>query len=193
MLRSQERWQNTGVQTMFGVLGDANLFMVDSFVRDYGGKYVASPNEAGAVLMANGYAVASARLGVATVTHGAAVTNTITAIVEGVKNRTPFVIVAGDTPVEDKENLQNVPQRDVILPTGAGFEQVRTAGTVVHDVTNGMRRALVVRRPVVVNVPVDFQWEDVEYPSLPALPAERQATAPDPTAMDRAVGIIAAS
>ena len=29
-----------GVETIFGLMGDANLFMVDSFVRDCSGRFV---------------------------------------------------------------------------------------------------------------------------------------------------------
>ncbi len=32
--------QEHNVETMFGLMGDANLFMVDSFVRDCGGRFV---------------------------------------------------------------------------------------------------------------------------------------------------------
>ena len=59
-----------GVTTIFGVLGDANLYMMDSFQRQAKGRYYSVSNEAGAVLAANGYARTSRGLGVATVTHG---------------------------------------------------------------------------------------------------------------------------
>ena len=56
-----------GVTTVFGVLGDANLYMMDSFQREAGGHYYSACNENGAVLAANGYARTTGRLGVATV------------------------------------------------------------------------------------------------------------------------------
>jgi hypothetical protein len=59
---------------MFGVMGDGNLFMVDSWVRDGGGAYVRAANEGGAVLMAQGFACAPGRPGTATVTHGRSAT-----------------------------------------------------------------------------------------------------------------------
>lgn len=98
-----------GVDTIFGILGDANLFMVDDWVRNHGGRYVSSANEEGAVLMANGYASTTGRLGVATVTHGPALTNTLTALAEVVKNQVPLLLIAGDTAVDDKLNLQSLP------------------------------------------------------------------------------------
>ena len=69
-----------GVSTMFGVMGDGNIYFVDSFVRAYGGEYVAAANEAGATLMAAGYAAGSGRVGVATVTHGPGLANCLAAL-----------------------------------------------------------------------------------------------------------------
>lgn len=181
-----------GVDTLFGVMGDANLFMVDAYIKQ-GGRYVSTSNEAGAVLMANGFARTSGRVGFATVTHGPAVTNTVTALVESVKDRTPVVVIAGDTAVVDRENFQNVPQRDVVLPSGAGFEQVRSPHTAIYDLGTAIRRALLERRPVVLNVPIEFQWEDVEYHPVETRVVEPQAVAPDSAALDTAVGIIASA
>ena len=59
-----------GVETLFGLMGDANLFMVDSFVRDCGGTFVPAAHEGSSVLMASAYAKVSGKVGVATVTHG---------------------------------------------------------------------------------------------------------------------------
>jgi thiamine pyrophosphate-dependent acetolactate synthase large subunit-like protein len=184
---------DAGITTIFGVIGDANLYMMDSFQRIAGGKYVSTSNEAGAVLAANGYARTSRGLGVATVTHGPALTNTITALHESVKEATPIVVIAGDTAVADRENLQNIAQRDVVLASGAGFEQVRTPQSFAEDLATAIRRAHLERRPVVLNVPIDFQWLDVEYQSAPVRVIERQVQEPDPTALDAAVGIIASA
>ena len=156
-----------GITHVFGVIRDANLFMMDSFERVAGGHFVSVSNEAGGVLAANGFARTSGRLGVATVTHGPALTNTVTALVESVKDHTPVLLVAGDTAAVDRDNLQNIAQREVILTTGAGFEQVRAPHTVVEDVSVAVRRATVEKRPIVLNVPVEFQWHEVEYTPLP--------------------------
>ena len=182
-----------GVTTVFGVLGDANLYMMDSFQRQAGGHYYSACNENGAVLAANGYARTSGQLGVATVTHGPALTNTVTALAEGVRDRTPILLLAGDTPVADKTNLQNIPQREVVLASGAGFEQVRTPQTVAEDLATAIFRAHAESRPVVLNVPVDFQWEEIEYLPVPPRLIGAQAVRPDPAALDAAVGIIASA
>ncbi len=182
---------DNGVDTLFGLLGDANLFMVDEFVRTQGGRYLGTAHEAGAVLAANGFAHFSGRVGVATVTHGPALTNTVTGLVEGVKAGTPLLLLAGDTPVADKYNLQNIDQAAVVRATGAGFEQMRTAATAPADVSFALWRAATEHRPIVLNMPRDLQWQDVDYEAVGFGPVQSQAITPDPVALDRAVGIVA--
>ncbi|WP_346348754.1 thiamine pyrophosphate-binding protein [Rhodococcus sp. T2V] len=59
-----------GVTTLFGLMGDGNLYLANYYSSIPGATYIASAHEAGAVLMANGYASVSGEVGVATVTHG---------------------------------------------------------------------------------------------------------------------------
>jgi thiamine pyrophosphate-dependent acetolactate synthase large subunit-like protein len=182
-----------GITELFGLIGDGNLFMVDSYVRDYDGTFVGSSHEAGAVLMALGYAQGSGRLGVATVTHGPALTNTITPLVEAVKARTPLLLLAGDTAVIDRDSFQNIPQREFVVTAGAGFEQLRAPSTIAQDLSTAIRRANVERRPIVFNMPVEFQWVDVDFQRGYRQPLENQTPAPDPGALDRALGVIASA
>jgi acetolactate synthase-1/2/3 large subunit len=181
------------VTTVFGVLGDANLYAMDTFRGRYGGTFVSMAHESGGVLAANGYARTSGALGVATVTHGPALTNTVTALVEAVRDHTPVLLLAGDTAAADTENLQDIAQRDVVLPTGAGFVQVRTPATLAEDLDGAVRQAMLERRPVVLNLPVDFTWQEVGDPAAGAPTPVQQAVVPDPAAMDQAVGILASS
>lgn len=182
-----------GVTTLFGLIGDANLYMVDSYVRDHGGQYVSTSHEVGATLMALGYAIASEKVGVATVTHGAALCNVVTALVEGVRGQTPLVLLCGDTPIEDRENLQDVPQRDIVLATGAGFEQMRSPKTALLDMATAFQRAWNERRPVVLNMPVQFQWADVDYAPVVRRRIETRGLVADNVDMENAVGILAAA
>jgi len=182
-----------GVDTLFGLIGDGNLFMVDSYTRTTGGRFISVAHEVSAVLAASGYSRTTGRLGVASVTHGPALTNTVTALIEAVRARTPLVLIAGDTAVIDRDNLQKIDQRSIVLPTGAGFEQVRSPETIPEDIATAFRTAELERRPVVLNVPVDFQWQEVEYRSPRRRPVIRQSVRPSEDALDAALGIIASS
>ncbi|MEO0665070.1 MAG: thiamine pyrophosphate-binding protein, partial [Pseudomonadota bacterium] len=139
-----------GVDTMFGLMGDGNLFMVDHYVQKLGGTFVPVAHEASCVLAATGYAQVSGRVGVATVTHGPALTNCVSALVEAVRSHHAIVLLAGDTPVSRPEHLQNIDQRELIKTTGAGFEQMRAPETAAQDVARAFYRAAVERRPIVL-------------------------------------------
>src|SRR4051794_3938888 len=139
-----------GASCVFGVLGDGNLPILDALVREYGARYVAAAREDGAVLMADGYARAGGRLGVATVTHGPALTNAVTALTEAARARTPMLLVAADTPPGDRRNPQAIDQEDVVRPTGAGVQWVHSADSAPADVATAIGRAFTERRPIVL-------------------------------------------
>ena len=184
---------DNGVSTMFGLIGDANLYMVDEFVRQFGGKFVAAAGEVGATVMALGYSVASGTVGVATVTHGPALTNTLTGLVEGVKGQIPMILVCGDTAAENRDGAQNIAQRELVLATGAGFEQVRSPQTLSEDVAMAKRRAILERRPIALNVPVEFTWLDVDYDSVTARLPERRGLVSAGEDLDNGIGMIASA
>ncbi|WP_288929078.1 thiamine pyrophosphate-binding protein [uncultured Maritimibacter sp.] len=182
-----------GVTHLFGVVGDANAYFVDAYARLDGTHYVTAANENGAVLMAIGAAMLTGEVGFCTVTHGPALTNCVTALAEGVRSHTPIVLLCGDTPVHDRENLQNIDQKAVVLSSGAGFEQMRSPQTALGDLARAVRRAKAERRPIAFNMPADFQWSDVDDHDVswdvPALPKTEIAG----DALDNAVGMIAAA
>lgn len=185
--------QDQGVKTLYGLMGDANLFMVNHYVRELKARYVPAVHEGGAVLMALGHASITGDVAAVTITHGPAVSNAVTALIEGVKGTLPIVLLCGDTPVEDPDHQQAVAQRALIEATGAGFEQLKSPATVAADVATAFRRARLERRPIVLNMPSAFMWEQTEYkpapthiPALPVSPGEGDA-------LDKAIGVIAAA
>ena len=185
--------QEHGVSTMFGLMGDANLFMVDAFVREHGGRFIPAAHEGSAVLMALAYAHVSGKVGVATITHGPALTNAMTALTEAARGHVPMVLLVGDTPVDNPRHLQSIDQREVVKATGAGFEQLRSPATTGKDVARAFYRAQVERRPIVLNMPADFMWQEVTH-DMQVLDV---FTAPGGVAegdtLDNAIGMIASA
>lgn len=151
------------IDTIFGLLGDANLFLANHFVRKCGGKLVPAAHEGGSVLMALAYTQVTGKVGVATVTQGPGLTNCTTALREGVMGRRPMILLAGDTPVTAPFHPQNIDQRELVKATGAGFEQVQSPETAARDVATAFFRARKERRPIVVNIPTDFMWAEVAH------------------------------
>jgi acetolactate synthase I/II/III large subunit len=182
------------VDTVFGVLGDGNVYIMDSFRRYANGRYVSTSHEMAAILAASGYAHVTGRLGVATVTEGPGLTHSVTALTDAARARRSLLVIAGDIPVTDRGHIHKISQRDVVAPTGAGFELVRSPTTLLTDLDTAVRRALIEHRPVVLSVPGTFQWEQVEdRPISKRYPPPPQALRPDPAALDIAVGMLASA
>jgi acetolactate synthase-1/2/3 large subunit len=181
------------ITTMFGLMGDANLFMVDHYVRACGGTFVPVAYEGSSVLMALAYSHVSGRIGVATVTHGPALTNCTTALTEGARGHIPMVLLAGDTPVMAPRHLQSIDQRELVKVTGAGFEQLRAPETAAYDIAHAFYRARVESRPIVLNMPADFMWEEVTHVKEVFKAFHAPAFVPEGDDVDEAVGMIASA
>lgn len=181
------------IDTMFGLMGDANLFMVDHYVRHCGGEFIPVAIEGSSVMMALAYSKVSGKIGVATVTHGPALTNCITALVEGARANMPMILLAGDTPVSDTQNLQNIDQRELIKTTGAGFVQIRSPETVAQDMANAFYRAAAEKRPVVVNMPADYMWKEVQHQKVSYPVFDAASMVPEGDDFDNAIGMIASA
>ncbi|MEM7058389.1 MAG: thiamine pyrophosphate-binding protein [Pseudomonadota bacterium] len=182
-----------GAQTMFGLMGDANLFMVDHYVRGCGGTFVPAAYEGSSILMAMAYSHVSGKMGVATVTHGPALTNCTTALAEGARGHIPMVLLAGDTPILNPQNLQNIDQREVVKVTGAGFEQLRAPETAAYDVAHAFYRARVEQRPIVLNMPADFMWSETEHEKQIFKAFHAPSYVPDGDDLNDAVGMMASA
>ncbi len=184
---------DNGVDTLFGLMGDANLFMVDSYRQQTGTRFVPAVHEGSAVLMAHGYARVTGKVGVATVTHGPAVTNCTTALTDAARAKIGIVLMAGDTPGENPNHLQNTDQRAVATLCGAGFEQMRSAATALEDLARALYRARAERRPILFNMPAEFMWQEVDYKKTIHPVFETPAYAPEGDVLDEAIGMIASA
>jgi acetolactate synthase I/II/III large subunit len=180
-----------GVTTLFGLIGDANLFMVDSFVRRNEGCYISAAHEASAVMMAAGYAARSGGLGVATVTQGPGLTNTATALVESARNSSPILLVVGDTAPSNTLNQQSLDQRTFVEATGVWYSVTPSPREAAATVFRAAQLALEHSHPVVVNIPTEYQWVEVdEAQTFQAAPKAPHPTL-DEASIEAATGVIA--
>ena len=182
-----------GIDTMFGLVGDANLFMANHFVSGCGGTMVPAAHEGGTVLMAQAYSQVTGKTGVATVTQGPGLTNCVTALREGVVARRPMILLCGDTPVMAPFHPQNIDQREVVKASGAGFEQVKAPETAARDVATAFYRARKERRPIVVNIPSDFMWAEVKHQPVQFPVPEAASVITDGSLHEEAIGMIASA
>lgn len=181
------------VDTMFGLVGDANLFLTSHFVSGCGGTFVPAVHEGGSVLMAQAYAQVTGQVGVATVTQGPGLTNCVTALREGVIARRAMILICGDTPVTAPFHPQNIDQREVVKSTGAGFEQVQSPQSASRDVANAFYRARTEKRPIVVNIPSDFMWAEATHETVVFPYDETLAVVTEGAVHEEAIGMIASA
>lgn len=175
---------------VFGVMGDANMFLIDSLVRDYQLRYVAAANEAGAVLMGAGSSIRSGVAGFATVTYGPGLLNAVAALVSVARQRTPLVLITGETSESRPGHSQHIDQRTFAAAAGVGYARASAAENAVAELERAIDLALIERRPYVFACNVDFTFADCEVdrvsgvspPPLPELDADE---------LDRAVGVMA--
>src|SRR5512132_4493071 len=97
MLRSLEA---EGVDVVFGIPGGAILPTYDALARGTTLRHVLARHEQGAGHMAEGYARASGRVGVAFATSGPGATNLVTPIADAIMDSVPTVFVTGQVRTE---------------------------------------------------------------------------------------------
>src|ERR671937_480167 len=103
--------------------------------------------------MAEGWARASGRPGVCTVTQGPGLTQLGTALTVATRARIPLVVFAGDTALGDHDSVQQLDQQKFVDATGAGFVPLWTAQGADEAVRQAFYQARVESRPVIVTGP----------------------------------------
>src|SRR5438046_1993355 len=94
-----EALTSEGVDTVFGYPGGAVLHIYDELTNFKDRiTHVLCRHEQGAVHMAEGYAKATGKVGVALVTSGPGATNAVTGIANAFMDSTPLVVITGQVP-----------------------------------------------------------------------------------------------
>ena len=186
-----------GVDTMFALLGDANMHWGAAMARRQKVRVVHARHEHCACAMADGYARATGKVGVATVTCGPGFTQTMTALTCAARGATPMVVFAGDSPSNAAWYVQQLELGPLAAATGARYVPVKHIDRMLDAVREAFYTARVERCPVVLGVPMDLQkatfpW-GVEYaPSTEIVPTV-QRPAPDPELVKRVADMVEAA
>ena len=176
-----------GVEVVFGYPGGAILPTYDAML-DYPVRHVLVRHEQGAAHMADGFARASGKVGVAMATSGPGATNLVTGIATAMMDSSPIVCITGQVPSAaiGSDAFQETDVTGVTLPVTKHNYLV----TDVADIAPNMREAFYVARsgrpgPVLVDISKDAQNATIDYvpqdgpwrlpgyrPDLRALPEE---------------------
>ena len=163
--------QAEGVKTIFGYPGGSIMPVYDA-LYDYtrGEKkcfdHILVRHEQGATHAAEGYARVSGEVGVALVTSGPGVTNTLTGIADAMLDSTPIVVIAGQVPISalGTDAFQEVDLVGVSQPISKWSYQIRHAEDVAWAVSRAFYSARTGRPgPVVLDFTKNAQTEEIDW------------------------------
>ena len=184
-----------GVEVVFGYPGGAILPAYDAML-DYPVRHVLVRHEQGAAHMADGYARASGRVGVAMATSGPGATNLVTGIATAMMDSSPIVCITGQVPSSaiGSDAFQETDVTGVTLPITKHNYLVTDA----EEIGPTMREAFYVARsgrpgPVLVDISKDAQIASIDYVPAEApagLPGYRPDLRALPEEYDRALELI---
>jgi acetolactate synthase I/II/III large subunit len=186
-----------GTDTVFGLLGDGQLKWWPAMIR-HGVKIVHARHEAAAMAMAEGWARATGRVGICTVTQGPGVSHITTSLIVATRSSTPVVVFASRTPLNDDYHEHRLETERLVTATGAGYIEVLNPSFAEDAVRQAFYRARLESRPIVLCVPVDIQMKDIdadgdEYQPSTTYYGGQQRLQPDPGRVEAAVKLISAS
>jgi acetolactate synthase-1/2/3 large subunit len=183
-----------GVDRIFGLQG-GHIQPIWDHVARRGIRIIDVRHEAAAVHMAHAHAELTGQLGVAMVTAGPGVTNTVTAMANASLARAPVLLIGGCTsrPQANMGPLQDIPHVDILRPVTRVARTARVAEQVVRELDEAVAHALGDMGepgPAYLEIPTD-----VLRTSVPAQlvldewlkPKPARLLMPEPTAIAQAV------
>ena len=160
-----ESLQREGVEVIFGYPGGASLPIYDA-LTDYNIHHVLVRHEQGAAHMADGYARASGKVGVALATSGPGATNLVTGIATAMMDSIPVVFITAqvNSKLIGYDAFQETDVTGITLPITKHNYLV----TDVKDIAHTLREAFFIARtgrpgPVLVDITKDAQQNSTEY------------------------------
>lgn len=187
--------EQQGVTTVFGYPGGAILPAYDA-LKYSNIHHVLVRHEQGATHMADGYARASGRVGVAVATSGPGATNMVTGIATAMLDSSPIVCITGQvgSKLIGSDAFQETDITGVTLPITKHNYLVTHADQVARTISEAFYVASSGRPgPVLVDITKDAQQSTCDFdgkPVKPHLPGYRPDLSPTPVEYKQALDLI---
>jgi acetolactate synthase-1/2/3 large subunit len=186
-----------GVEVMFGLPGGAILPVYDPII-DSPIRHILVRHEQGAGHMAEGYAHATGRPGVAMVTSGPAATNIVTPLCDAYMDSIPMVCITGQVPSTaiGSDAFQECDTTGITMSVTKHNWLVTDAQDIPQTVREAFHIATTGRPgPVLIDVPKDIanQMMDWEWPDGVDLPGYKPVTRGHPQMIKKAAALIGES
>jgi acetolactate synthase-1/2/3 large subunit len=186
-----------GTEVMFGLPGGAILPVYDPLLESTI-RHILVRHEQGAGHMAEGYAHATGRPGVAMVTSGPAATNIVTPLCDAMLDSIPLVVVTGQVPLSaiGSDAFQECDTTGITMPVTKHNWLIQSAADIPTVVREAFYVATTGRPgPVLIDIPKDVsnQTMDWYWPDGVDLPGFRAPQPPDPGLAREAARLILAA
>ena len=186
-----------GVRRFFGLQG-GHIQPIWDRAAQLGISIVDVRDEGAAVHMAHAHAELTGELGVAMVTAGPGVTNTVTAVANASVARVPVLVIGGcpPRPQDNMGPLQGIPHVEVMRPITRHAVTARVAAMVLRELDEAVARAFGDAGepgPVYIEFPTDVLRELVPPPLVLAeyfTPKPPRRMLPDPKAVEAAAAAL---
>jgi len=183
-----------GVEVVFGYPGGANMPIYDAMLS-YSVHHVLVRHEQGAAHMADGYARASGKVGVAMATSGPGATNLVTGIATAMMDSSPIVCITGQVHAHliGGDAFQETDVTGITLPITKHNYLVTSADQIAEVVTEAFYIARSGRPgPVLIDICKNAQVEKVEfeYPENVKLPGYQPPSHAPEANLKKAVELI---
>mgnify|MGYP000915251096 FL=1 len=190
--------EREGVEVIFGYPGGVTLPLYDA-LADSSIHHVLVRHEQGAAHMADGYARASGKVGVALATSGPGATNLVTGIANALMDSSPVVFITGqvNSPLIGYDAFQETDMTGITLP----ITKQNYLITETEEIAPTIREAFFIARsgrpgPVLIDITKDAQQAEIEweYDDSPVhLPGYRPDLSPAEADLEHAVEMIEAA
>jgi acetolactate synthase I/II/III large subunit len=157
--------ENEGVDVMFGHPGGAILPAYDP-ILDSPIRHILARHEQGAGHMAEGYAHATGRVGVAIATSGPGGTNLVTALADAYMDSVPMVAITGQVPTGavGGDAFQEADLTGITMPVTKHNEMVQSPDRIASAIAEAFHIASTGRPgPVLIDLPKDVLNARVDY------------------------------
>src|SRR5215210_762796 len=190
--RLAEAFKAEGVSAVFGIMGDANMYWYSELDK-IGVRLLEVRHEGAGLGMADGWARATHKPGIASATCGPGTTQLATAFVVAARAESPLVAFCGEHPTSDDGYNQRFDNRGFAQVCETGFVRLNSPESVDDVVRKAFYMAQLESKPVMLSCPMDIQQKNVDedepyQTSATILP--KRASGPDAESVKRALDLI---
>jgi thiamine pyrophosphate-dependent acetolactate synthase large subunit-like protein len=184
--------KDAGTSHLF-TLNGAHIWPMLTGAVEHDIRIVDTRHEQTATFAAEGWSKVTRQCGIATVTAGPGVTNSISAVAAAQSNDSPLLLVGGRAPEArwGMGSLQEMDHVPLLAPVTKLATTLKSAGEAYGATIRGLATALTPRTgPVFFDVPFDTFLSAEDFPAQRAKPAPDLGATPDPDQVKRVAALL---